>query len=175
MPDWSLVARSHVAAVLAEGVRLGPSEFLARYRFRRAKASTLWYGGQEFDPIAVLGVAYVQASGRGVDAADLDEPAAAQVLKTLGFDVVVDEDAMANLPRPTRRASSSTGSSGSGGSGRASGSASSGAAKTPRAPRATRTAAPAAPKRAKPADAPAKICPTCFMALPATGICDNCD
>jgi hypothetical protein len=167
MPDWSLVARSHVAAVLAEGVRLGPSEFLARYRFRRAKASTLWYGGQEFDPIAVLGVAYVQASGRGVDAADLDEAAAAQVLKTLGFDVVVDEEAMAHLPRPARRASSnaSTGAS----------SAGSASASTPRAPRATRTTAQAAPKRAKPADAPAKICPTCFMALPATGICDNCD
>ncbi|KQP82172.1 hypothetical protein [Aeromicrobium sp. Leaf291] len=31
-------------------------------------------------------------------------------------------------------------------------------------------------KRAvKPEDRPAKICPTCFMALPATGICDNCD
>jgi hypothetical protein len=173
MPDWSLVARSHVAAVLAEGVRLGPSEFLARYRFRRAKASTLWYGGQEFDPIAVLGVAYVQASGRGVDAADLDEAAAAQVLKTLGFDVVVDEEAMAHLPRPARRASSSA-STGASSAGSASASTAR-ADRTPRAPRATRATAPAAPKRAKPADAPAKICPTCFMALPATGICDNCD
>jgi hypothetical protein len=172
MPDWSLVARSHVAAVLAEGVRLGPSEFLARYRFRRAKASTLWYGGQEFDPIAVLGVAYVQASGRGVDAADLDEAAAAQVLKTLGFDVVVDEEAMAHLPRPTRRASASSSTGASAGT---TGTSTPRAAKAPRAPRATRTAAPAAPKRAKPGDAPAKICPTCFMALPATGICDNCD
>ena len=162
MPDWSLVARSHVAAVLAEGARLGPSEFLARYRFRRAKASTLWYSGLEFDPIAVLGVAYIQASGRGVEASELDEASVAQALKTLGFDVVVDEDAMANLPRPAVRATSSSGSTST--------------ARAPKAPRAPRVAkAPAAPKRAKPADAPAKICPTCFMALPATGICDNCD
>ncbi len=37
---------------------------------------------------------------------------------------------------------------------------------TPRAPK-----APAAPKRVEPV---IKICPTCFMAIPATGICDNC-
>lgn len=166
MPDWSLVARQHVAAVLEEGRRLGPSEFLARYRFRRAKASTLWYAGQEFDPIAVLGVAYIQASGHGVDAADLDEATTAQVLKTLGFDVVVDEDVMANLPRPAARATRSTAST----------SSATRAPREPKEPRAPRAAkAPAAPKRAKPAEAPAKICPTCFMALPATGICDNCD
>ncbi len=40
---------------------------------------------------------------------------------------------------------------------------------TPRAPRAPKP--PAAPKRAEPV---VKVCPTCFMALPATGICDNC-
>ena len=166
MPDWSLVARSHVSAVLDEGVRLGPSEFLARYRFRRARASTLWYGGQEFDPIAVLGVAYVQASGRSLEPADLDEPLVARVLSGLGFDVVVDEDAMANVPRPTARASSRPSSS------------TAKAPRTPRAaaaPRAKRAPAPATPKRTKPAEVAPKICPTCFMALPATGICDNCD
>ena len=169
MPDWSLVARSHVSAVLDEGVRLGPSEFLARYRFRRARASTLWYGGQEFDPIAVLGVAYVQASGRSLEPADLDEPLVARVLSGLGFDVVVDEDAMANVPRPTARASAT--------SSRPSSSTAK-APRTPRAaaaPRAKRAPAPATPKRTKPAEVAPKICPPCFMALPATGICDNCD
>jgi hypothetical protein len=24
-------------------------------------------------------------------------------------------------------------------------------------------------------DRPVAVCPTCFMALPATGVCDNCD
>ncbi|WP_139978146.1 hypothetical protein [Nocardioides litoris] len=45
--------------------------------------------------------------------------------------------------------------------------------RAPRAPRAPK--APAAPKRVAPIDRPVAICPTCFMALPATGICDNCD
>ena len=39
---------------------------------------------------------------------------------------------------------------------------------TPRAPR-----APREPKVSKP-EPSVKVCPTCFMALPATGICDNC-
>ena len=44
-----------------------------------------------------------------------------------------------------------------------------------RAPRArSRRAAPAASARAATRDTPAAICPTCSMALPATGICDDC-
>lgn len=43
--------------------------------------------------------------------------------------------------------------------------------KTPRAPRVAKTAAPKAPAKPEPTVA---ICPTCFMALPATGVCDNC-
>ena len=39
-------------------------------------------------------------------------------------------------------------------------------ATTPRAPK-----APAKPVKAEPVVA---VCPTCFMALPATGVCDNC-
>ena len=42
----------------------------------------------------------------------------------------------------------------------------------------TRTAAPKpAPVKAPPtpAERPAALCPRCFLALPATGICDNCD
>lgn len=44
-------------------------------------------------------------------------------------------------------------------------------AKEPRAPRAAKPAP--APRVAK-TDKPVAVCPTCFMALPATGICDNC-
>ncbi|MBS44828.1 MAG: hypothetical protein CMH83_17010 [Nocardioides sp.] len=36
-------------------------------------------------------------------------------------------------------------------------------------------AKPAAPKRVAASDRPVAVCPTCFMALPATGVCDNCD
>lgn len=43
--------------------------------------------------------------------------------------------------------------------------------KAARAPRATKPKAPAKPARPEPVVA---VCPTCFMALPATGVCDNC-
>ena len=36
------------------------------------------------------------------------------------------------------------------------------------------TARPAAPARPRKQEPVTKVCPTCFMALPATGICDNC-
>lgn len=40
--------------------------------------------------------------------------------------------------------------------------------RSPRAPAPRKTAAPRKPEPVT------KVCPTCFMALPATGICDNC-
>lgn len=45
-------------------------------------------------------------------------------------------------------------------------------AKKPRAARAPR--APREKKPAKPQEEAPKICPTCFVQLPATGVCDNC-
>jgi hypothetical protein len=42
------------------------------------------------------------------------------------------------------------------------------AMRTPREPK------PPAPKRVAKSDKPVTVCPSCFMALPATGICDNC-
>ncbi len=54
--------------------------------------------------------------------------------------------------------------------------------RTPAAPRAasssrsSRTATRrAAPRRVTRAEVAPKICPTCYMALPASGVCDNCD
>jgi hypothetical protein len=48
------------------------------------------------------------------------------------------------------------------------------AARPPKAPRAPREPKVSAPKRVAATDRPVTVCPTCFMALPATGICDNC-
>lgn len=42
-----------------------------------------------------------------------------------------------------------------------------------RAPRATKTAVPRTPAKPAKSDVVFKICPTCFMALPSTGVCDN--
>lgn len=51
------------------------------------------------------------------------------------------------------------------------------AAAAPRAVGTRRTAAPRTPavkRPGKPADLPQAICPTCFMAIPRSGVCDNC-
>ena len=166
MPDWNLVDRSHVLAAIEECNRLGDREFLARYRFGRAKASSLWHGGQEYDSKAILGNAYLRATGRAAARDEFQgESANADLLKRLGFDVVVDQDALEQEERleQTRAARTPADSTPRGAS----------PAKTP-APRKTATKKPAAPKRTKPAEREVKLCPTCYMALPATGICDFC-
>ena len=45
----------------------------------------------------------------------------------------------------------------------------------PRTPRAPREPKVAAPRRVAASDRPVTVCPRCFMAIPATGLCDNCD
>jgi hypothetical protein len=138
MLDWTVVRPEHVCTAIGECDRIGSREFLARYRFGRADAYTLWHHGQEYDATAVLGVAYLHATGRAATADELtaDPGAAAQVLSRLGFDVVVDEELAASTPTRTRTV-----------------------------PKARRSAP----------EPEVKICPRCFMALPATGVCDTCD
>ena len=100
-------------------------------------AAHLWHRGEEFDASAILGVAYLQATGHPVTKGELPDgqDGVAEVLLPLGFDVVAEEQPVA----------------------------------TPR----SRT--PAAPRRTARPEPVLKICPTCQMALPATGVCDNCD
>jgi hypothetical protein len=118
---------------------LGSREFLRRYGFGRATAYTLWHQGQEYDPKAILGVALLHATGTAARSDELADgkDGAAAVLTDLGFDVVVDEEALA--------------------------------AEKPKRARAVK-AKPAAARDVKP-----KVCPTCHMALPASGVCDFCD
>ena len=139
MPDWNLVSRSHVLAAMKECDNLGSREFLRRYGFGRATAYTLWHQGQEYDPKAILGVAYLLATGTAARSDELSEgiAGAAKLLADLGFDVVVDEEALA-AEKPRR-------------------------------------AKPAKPKPAAARDAAPKVCPTCHMVLPASGVCDFCD
>jgi hypothetical protein len=42
------------------------------------------------------------------------------------------------------------------------------------APARARAAAPARPKKPAPREVELVLCPTCSMALPATGVCDYC-
>lgn len=95
MPDWDRVNKQHVLAAIEECDRLGSREFLQRYRFGRAHASTLWHRGREYDSKAILGVAYLHATGRAATSGEFSggKDGAAKVLTELSFDVVVDEDA----------------------------------------------------------------------------------
>ncbi|MGZ5418287.1 MAG: hypothetical protein ACXWDI_14010 [Nocardioides sp.] len=163
MPDWTLVNRAHVLAALDEFDRLGSREFMSRYSFGRSAAYTLWHGGQEYDPTAILGVAYLHATGR---AATRDEfrgglSGAVRVLEGLGFDIVVDDEELEHEERRLQaRPVSTPAATGTGSS-------------TPAAKKPAR--APAKTARAKPVEVPVKICPNCYTALPATGVCDYCD
>lgn len=165
MPDWSVLDRSHVAAALAEYDRLGSREFLGRYRFGHASAYTIWHNGQEYDYRAVLGVAYLHATGRVPTREEFrdGERSAAKVLESRGFDVVVDEQLLEQEEQ--RQAARATPAP----------SAPETAAASPaaRKPAARKPAAKKAAK--KPAERPVQVCPTCYTALPATGICDFCD
>ena len=160
MPDWNQISRADVLAAITEHDRLGSREFLSRYRFPRSRASTLWHRGQEYDPQAILGLASLQASGPTAGSDLGDEETSIQVLSGMGFDVVVDEEALAaaKAKASTRKVAAPRSSTRS---------------TTPRS--ASTAKAPAAKPRRTTAPAEPKICPTCFMALPATGICDNCD
>ena len=107
MPDWSLVNRSHVLAAIEEHDRLGSREFLRRYGFRRTGAHAVWYGGQEYDCKAILGVSYLHATGRPAPWDEVaSEDTAAKALLALGFDVVTEEEPVTSQrPRkatPTR-------------------------------------------------------------------------
>ena len=105
MPDWSLVRGAHVLKAIEECDRLGTKDFLGRYGFRRARTSTLWHHGNEYDSTAVLGAAYFHATGSAATRDQLsgDETGAAKVLSDLGFDVVAEEQPVA-APRRVRKA-----------------------------------------------------------------------
>ncbi|MGA9750008.1 MAG: hypothetical protein WBQ50_21350 [Nocardioides sp.] len=164
MPDWSLVSRPHVLSAIQECDRVGSSDFLSRYRFGRARASTMWHSSEEYDPLAILGFAHLEATGHAPSSADMGDAEAADVLTGLGFDVVVDEDALAQIKTKPRRTPA------------ASATKTAKTAKTAAAPRARKAAsASATPRRTPKVEVAPNICPTCHMAIPATGLCDNCD
>ena len=165
--EWNQVGAGDVQAAMDECDRLGSREFLARYRFGRAHDATLWRAGEEYDARALMGLAYLSTTGTAVPADEFatgGEDGAVRQLKVLGFDVIIDDSQTPAPPKARKTAAAPR---------RA---ASPRAAAVKAAPK-----APAAPKRLvmKGRDSlvlpESKICDTCFMAIPATGLCDNCD
>ena len=132
----------------------------ANYMLVRGGVSThvLLHHGKEYDAAAIAGIAHGLATGRTLTPADIPggSAGASKALTRLGFQVRDDSPPSTRVPGTRARAPRATGTSG--GTTRA--------ASTPRTTRPTRVAA---------SDRPDKLCPTCFIALPATGICDQCD
>ena len=128
------------------------------YMLVRGGVSThvLLHHGREYDAAAIAGIAHGLATGRTLTPADIPggSEGASKALTRLGFEVRDDTPPGASKTRvPGTRST------------------------TPRTPRATtsRPAASTPRPRVAASDRVDKLCPTCFIALPATGICDQCD
>jgi hypothetical protein len=128
------------------------------YMLVRGGVSThvLLHHGREYDAAAIAGIAHGLATGRTLTAADIPggSAAASKALTRLGFDIRDDSPPAAERVPGTR-------------------------ATTPRVSRAT-TARSTTPRttgrpRVAASDRVDKLCPRCYIALPATGICDQCD
>lgn len=125
------------------------------YMLVRGGVSThvLLHHGREYDAAAIAGIAHGLATGRTLTPADIPggSEGASKALTRLGFEIRNDSPPGASKTHtPVKRAS---------------------------APRArTRAATPSTPRpRVAASDKPDTLCPRCFIAVPATGICDTCD
>ena len=150
MATFSSVTEQHIRQALAEYDARGREQFLDVYGFTPSDAHPLVHEGHSYDSRAVLGVAHRFATGRIATPEEVESgfDSAVTILRRRGFTVSEPTSA----PRVTAPATRTP---------RA----------TTRAPAASRT--PSRRVSAAPERTPT-ICPTCSMALPATGICDNC-
>jgi hypothetical protein len=129
----------------------------ANYMLVRGGVSThvLLHHGKEYDAAAIAGIAHGLATGRTLTPADVPggSEGASKALTRLGFDIRDDspptERVAGTRPRTPRTTSAS--------------------------PRSSRSTGTPRPTRVAASDRPVNLCPRCVLALPATGICDNCD
>ena len=130
----------------------------ANYMLVRGGVSThvLLHRGREYDAAAIAGIAHGLATGRTLTPADIPggSAGASKALTRLGFDIRDDSPPSERVPG-TRAGTPRTRSTSTRSTARSTGT-----------PRPTRVAA---------TDKPVTLCPRCFIAVPATGICDNCD
>lgn len=121
----------------------------ATYLMVRGGMSThvLVHAGREYDAAAIAGIAHGLATGRTLSPADIPggSDGASKALRRLGFDIRDDSPPVPAQARTARATHRRPVNTGT--------------------PRPTRVAA---------TDKPVKLCPTCYLQLPATGECDNC-
>lgn len=140
------IDRDHVLTAMETWDSAGGAVYLSV----RGEASThvLVHAGREYDAPVIAGIAHGLATGRTLSPVDIPggSTGAAKALKRLGFEVR-DES-----PTPTSAPAQRTQS------------------------RPTRVTATGKhkPPRVAASDRPVTLCPTCYLALPATGVCDNC-
>ena len=143
------IDRPHVLTAIETWDKAGGSN----YMLVRGGVSThvLLHGGREYDAAAIVGIAHGLATGNTLTPAEVPGggAGASKALTRLGFDIRDDSP-----PAPQRVPGTRS--------------------TTPRAPRATSTRSTTSRPRVAASDRVDKLCPTCFLALPATGICDNC-
>lgn len=148
MATFSSVTSQHLLAAIAEHDERGAEAFLAAYGFEASTDAQILHFGRRYDARAILAVAHLRATGRIATPEEfrssLDQ--ALTILRRRGFDV-------SGPTTVTRRTPSARGTRTAG-------------ASTPRKP--------AAPRKVAEPEKPPAVCPTCFVALPATGICDDC-
>ena len=131
----------------------------ANYMLVRGGVSThvLLHHGREYDAAAIAGIAHGLATGRTLTPADIPggSAGASKALTRLGFDIRDDSPPSPQRVPGTRSTT----------------------ARAPRATTTTRSTTRSTPGRPRVAasDRVDKLCPRCFIALPATGICDQCD
>ncbi len=127
----------------------------AMYLMIRGGTSThvLLHHGREYDAASIAGIAHGLSTGRTLAPEDIPggSAGAGKALTKLGFDVRDDSPARPAQARTARATADRAATT---------------RAKSSPAPRATRVAASDRETYT--------FCPKCFLALPATGECDNC-
>ena len=147
------IDRPHVLTAIETWDKAGGSN----YMLVRGGVSThvLLHGGREYDATAIVGIAHGLATGNTLTPAEVPGggAGASKALVRLGFDIRDDSPPSERVPGTRARTPRTSSAS----------------------PRAARSTGTPRPSRVAATDKPVKLCPTCFLALPATGICDNCD
>ncbi len=153
MATFSSVTQQHILQAIAEYDARGGQQFLDVYGFAPSDDHPLLHEGRSYDSRAVLGVAHRFATGRIATPEEVQSgfDSAVTILRRRGFTVREPSSAPRRTPAVTRTTRTPR-------------------ATTPRAPATSRTPTPAV----RSAERTPAICPTCSMALPATGVCDNC-
>ena len=146
------IDRPHVLTAIETWDKAGG----AACRLARGGVSThvLLHGGREYDAAAIMGIAHGLATGRTLTPADVPGggAGASKALTRLGFQIRDDSPPTERVPGTRARTPRTSSAS----------------------PRSTRTPTPRT-SRVAATDKPVDLCPRCFIALPATGVCDTCD